>query len=1314
MAIRSVGFNLRTDGKAEVKNDFAEVRAAGTAAMAGVAQAAETAADRSAEATDRFTQRQIEAFNRQAAAAKLAAAAGAQRGAIDQAMATPNTQQFATVNLDRSSGAARDSAKVFQELFEREEQAAAGASKLRAALDPLYLARVRYDDQLRTANSLVSQGAITEAEHTAALKKAADAYREVADAAGVAAEKEQQRWREDAAAAKADVAAQAQQARFSAIGTSHSGKSARDSGSVFEAELKAEEDRANALAKIRAMLDPLSVAQARYDAELKVYNDLLERGELGEREHAQAVGMSAEKLDEARQALDGNTQSAGLNRVQMMMLRSAGFNAYSSLAAGMPLFRVLMEQGIDVVQAMTMGDDSVAGSIRRVGDASQDSARDVEGGSSRTSAALEALKEKGKEAAGAMVEEQGVGGALSKVRALLTPTRLAIGATAAVVALAAKSWWDYTEAVDKLNTAGLYTGRSLGMTGDELENAAEAAARAGDMTVSAAREIETAYVSSGNVTKGVLVDLTAITKDFAKATGQDVPAATQQLDAAMADPIDGAQQLAERYGWINQATIERIGNLIQENDRTGAQRVLQEALAKATDGAADKADKLGSAWAYVAKMASAADTALGKAIDRALGGGTIGQRIAALQAERARGPSVWQMISGSGDEFRAGIDKQIASLQAEQRKQQRLSREATTNRAQQAGASIVEQYTGDQRSDYQKTVGKLRAALATDLAPEQRKATQEALDAYSHAIDTFIPRAEKAQRIAEIDAKMAATKAPAAKAALAAEKARLELSGQVITSANAEAQAHSSADRARASSGSNRDRHAEQLKREAESMEANARGALAVADAYLKSSAAGAEAEARRKALTDATRRGIDVDAQVRRQLALQVADAVAGGAKTIAGMRDETAARNGVLAQVQAGTLSVADMSRALSDEAAMRSLVKLRAVAQGDALVALNKVIDAYRQILDEAHASEDKMGLTKALDDSKDRAEELKSVIADLTLTPLDQALNAAGRAADREADRLHLPKESQDRKNLVKARMEEAQGNYGLEAARFTTGRLRDQADALEMSQREFELLGASETVRAAELEKLRTAQEIRRRFPDLAKEDAAAILAGVDAQSEMNIKLKLAAANLDEMRKFGGDFVDTMFSEDTWSSWANAGKSALKMIRQEFMQLALLNPLKNLINGNSDLPTLGGMFGKLGGLFGIGGSSAPIVPIVGPSSLGAMPSAMGGSGIGRLASGTENWSGGLTWVGEHGAELADLPAGTRVRSAAASRAFAADADRGPNISMPITIDATGADAAGLARVEAKLDQLQRDLPGQIIGVYQDAKQRRVIR
>lgn len=46
-------------------------------------------------------------------------------------------------------------------------------------------------------------------------------------------------------------------------------------------------------------------------------------------------------------------------------------------------------------------------------------------------------------------------------------------------------------------------------------------------------------------------------------------------------------------------------------------------------------------------------------------------------------------------------------------------------------------------------------------------------------------------------------------------------------------------------------------------------------------------------------------------------------------------------------------------------------------------------------------------------------------------------------------------------------------------------------------------------------------------------------------------------------------------------------------------------------------------------------------------------------IGRNAAGTAGWRGGLTWIGENGPEIADLPEGTRIYSAQESRELAGD-------------------------------------------------------
>ncbi len=178
MATRTVGFQLRTDGKAEVKNDFAEVRKAGSDAMAGIAKAANDTAEATAAATERAEQRQLAAWKRQAAAAKLAAGGVAAGGAIDGALARTGSQQFATVNLDRTTGAARASAAAFEEMFRAEAQAAAATAQLESrtrafltALDPAYAAQDRFNNEIGEARTLVSAGTITLDQYCAKLRE---------------------------------------------------------------------------------------------------------------------------------------------------------------------------------------------------------------------------------------------------------------------------------------------------------------------------------------------------------------------------------------------------------------------------------------------------------------------------------------------------------------------------------------------------------------------------------------------------------------------------------------------------------------------------------------------------------------------------------------------------------------------------------------------------------------------------------------------------------------------------------------------------------------------------------------------------------------------------------------------------------------------------------------------------------------------------------------------------------------------------------------------------------------------------------------
>lgn len=120
---------------------------------------------------------------------------------------------------------------------------------------------------------------------------------------------------------------------------------------------------------------------------------------------------------------------------------------------------------------------------------------------------------------------------------------------------------------------------------------------------------------------------------------------------------------------------------------------------------------------------------------------------------------------------------------------------------------------------------------------------------------------------------------------------------------------------------------------------------------------------------------------------------------------------------------------------------------------------------------------------------------------------------------------------------------------------------------------------------------------------------------------------------------------------------------------------------------------------------------------GPSGalVGSVNSLFGGEFAGLFARGGTIPPGSWGIVGEEGPELAFAgPGGLGILSNAESRRMlVAGAAGGPTIAMPITIDATGADPAAIARLNAKLDQLRGDLPGTIVRTVREATSRRVL-
>ncbi|RSV41539.1 hypothetical protein CA234_09740 [Sphingomonas sp. ABOLE] len=681
--------------------------------------------------------------------------------------------------------------------------------------------------------------------------------------------------------------------------------SAVQSGASFSAltqMVREEEELAAAADRIRASLNPAAAAQKRFNDEIAVAQRAVGAGVLSLDEYVGKLRMERAALKEVEDAQKGMNDANRRTQQDLRMIAVQLPDIIGGLLTGQKPLQVLIQQGGQITQQAQMAEGGIAGLARSIG-------------------------------------------------SLLTPAAIAAGATGVAVIAAVAAWWQYSDAVQKSADLARGAGLVIGATADNLEAGAEAASRAGNMSVAAARDVQNSYVQMGGIGRDVLAGLTATTTGFARATGQDAAGAAKELGAAFQDPVKGAEDLTLRYGILTQAQIDHIQELVQQNDLYGAQQVLLGGLAPQFDKAAVHATGLAGAWDAIATAASNAWTAMGKAIDRALGGGTLTQKIEDQYQQRYR---YLQQTGGFGDT--SVYDKRIADMQAQLKAEQAAERERSAAaqarvNGQKAMAIVGRVTGGDQFDKLKGDLGIVNSVLAdtgrlSNFTSEQLKDLRQSQEMLSNAVRTYIPPAEKAVRLAQLDAQIAAAKTPARKAELAAQKAQVEASGKLVTTEEAQATAAANAARARVQASRSGQSHAETLAREAASTEAQIRNLYALGTAYGVSSGAALIAEARVKAESRAIKDRGDIGAAVDRQIRLSIAQRVSDADKGVASMEQQADIQAKVNASVAAGLTPASqaiDLVRAQMEDlpllAAIQAAQSVAAEAAGKKDVARQK---------------------------------------------------------------------------------------------------------------------------------------------------------------------------------------------------------------------------------------------------------------------------------------------------------------------------------------------------------------------------------------
>lgn len=770
-------------------------------------------------------------------------------------------------------------------------------------------------------------------------KAGQDAFRGAAtdmDAAGAAADRHAQRLQRLAEAARqAGAADQAQRGFNAALGVGTVPKSARESAAVFEESGRAAEDLAARTAALRAQIDPLGAAQGRLNAEIANANSLFKAGAITTTEQAAAHALAQARFDATARALGGVGASGKLTSNQLVNLSYQLNDVVVSLASGQRPLMVLMQQGSQIAQIFGPG-AGVSGILR---------------------------------------------GVWQGLTALITPTTAVVAGIAAIGGAAVYAYYSYISSQKELEVALGGTGRAAGATVGQIEQIAEKSASSAGVSVAAAREMEAAFLQTGKIAVANFEALIKVAKSYAATTGVDIPTATKELAQGFADPIRGADALNQKLNFLDDRTRLYIRTLAEHNDRTGAQRVMLEALKGSLINAADATTALGRAWDFVGRMASNAMDALGRGISRLLDGAPLEEQLKQLQATRERlqalidNPVARQSRNFATRQL-ADVNAEIAKIEAKLDAIQARAKEAKANELSVRAGTVARELTPgfEELQTLRAREAQLRNALLDPLVRQKvadLKQVETAYDAVTRAILTWLDPAEKARRLDELEVQALAAKTPAQRAAIAEERRRLELAGQAVPVAIADADATRAATKARADA-------TQALIDQSRVLEVNAQATLVVAEAYLKSAAAAQQAEVRRKALTEAVQNGVDVERRSRELLMEQIAEQAAQSAKSVNDLGSEAGARRRLNDAIAAGRLSTEQANQQMQVEQALRPLLIAQSLAEGDAKATLGRVVDALRGAYARLHGEQARAAALQTIEGQKNQVELLQKQI------------------------------------------------------------------------------------------------------------------------------------------------------------------------------------------------------------------------------------------------------------------------------------------------------------------------------------------------
>ena len=258
-------------------------------------------------------------------------------------------------------------------------------------------------------------------------------------------------------------------------------------------------------------------------------------------EAAHATERTTGALNAGAAAHKAHGAAAYGNRLQMMELAHVGRALFDEMASGGNVLRGLAMEFGRLQIAISSGEGGITGALGRIG---------------------------------------GLAGKLAN------PVALAGTAAAAAAAASAYSFVRYEDGQEALERSLNGRGRGSGMTQVQLNALARSSAEAGGLSTSEGVGLIARYTGAG-LSGSLAGQLTGISREYGRITGDGTEKGADALSKAFADPIRGLGDLDRSLGFVDARLKDQIEDLVHSGQLGRAQALELDAVTKAMHGASD-------------------------------------------------------------------------------------------------------------------------------------------------------------------------------------------------------------------------------------------------------------------------------------------------------------------------------------------------------------------------------------------------------------------------------------------------------------------------------------------------------------------------------------------------------------------------------------------------------------------------------------------------------------------------------------------------------------------------------------------------------